>query len=127
MGKSALETIDILQQQISLLQKELSVNPANELREYYNCVDLIDRDELLASRPEYLNEDMDDEQLSAEHKGWNACNKKWFEIVKNIPRFNAIDLVREMNMRSATEEEKNSVDKYIQGISESTGVNIFDV
>lgn len=127
MGKSALETIDILQQQISLLQKELSVNPANELREYYHCIDIIDRNELLASRPEYLNEDMDDELLSAEHKGWNACNKEWFEIVKNIPRFNAIDLVREMNMRSATEEEKNSVDKYIQGISESTGVNIFDV
>lgn len=127
MGKSVLETIDILQQQISLLQKELSDNPANELRECYNCIDLIDRNELLASRPEYLNEDMNDELLSAEHKGWNACNKEWFEIVKNIPRFNIFNLVREMNMRSATEEERNNVYKYIQGISEKTGVNIFDV
>lgn len=46
----------------------------------------IDRFELLQSRPENLNENMEDEIKSAEHRGWNKCNSEWWEIVTEQPR-----------------------------------------
>lgn len=43
---------------------------------------MIDEKKLLENRPEYLNPNMNDEIRSAYNKGWNDCNKYWFNITK---------------------------------------------
>lgn len=43
--------------------------------------DLIDRQELLNNRPEYLNPQMEDEIQSARHQGWNDCNSYYYDLI----------------------------------------------
>lgn len=43
---------------------------------------MIDEKKLLENRPEYLNPNMNDEIKSAHNKGWNDCNKYWFNIIE---------------------------------------------
>lgn len=47
--------------------------------------DLIDREELLNSRPEYRNPQMEDEIKSARHQGWNDCNSYYYSIITEQP------------------------------------------
>lgn len=47
---------------------------------------IIDNFELWQSRPEYLNDNMEDPIKSAEHRGWNKCNDEWLNIVKEQPK-----------------------------------------
>lgn len=47
---------------------------------------MIDEKKLLEDRPEYLNPNMTDEIKSAYNKGWNDCNKYWFNIIKRQPK-----------------------------------------
>mgnify|MGYP002770774683 CR=1 FL=1 len=47
---------------------------------------MIDEKKLLENRPEYLNPNMDDEIKSAYNKGWNDCNKHWFNTIKEQPK-----------------------------------------
>lgn len=47
--------------------------------------DLIDRKELLNSRPEYLNPQMEDEIASARHQGWNDCNSYYYNLIIKQP------------------------------------------
>lgn len=47
--------------------------------------DLIDRQELLNNRPEYLNPQMEDEIESARHKGWNDCNSYYYNLIIKQP------------------------------------------
>lgn len=49
-------------------------------------VDLIDREELLNSRPEYLNPQMEDEIQSARHQGWNDCNSYYYDLIIKQPK-----------------------------------------
>ena len=46
---------------------------------------LIDENELINSRPENLNPNMNDEIKSAYNKGWNACNSEWINLIKDQP------------------------------------------
>ena len=48
--------------------------------------DLIDREELLNSRPEYFNPQMEDEIVSARNQGWNDCNSYYYDIIKEQPQ-----------------------------------------
>lgn len=48
--------------------------------------DLIDRQELLNNRPEYLNPQMEDEIQSARHKGWNDCNSYYYDLIIKQPK-----------------------------------------
>lgn len=48
--------------------------------------DLIDRQELLNNRPEYLNPQMEDEIESARHKGWNDCNSYYYDLIIKQPK-----------------------------------------
>lgn len=47
--------------------------------------DLLDREELLNNRPEYLNPQMEDEIQSARHKGWNDCNSYYYHLITKQP------------------------------------------
>lgn len=47
--------------------------------------DLIDRQELLNNRPEYLNPQMEDEIKSATHQGWNDCNSYYYNLITKQP------------------------------------------
>nr|DAV45687.1 MAG TPA: hydrogenase/urease nickel incorporation protein [Caudoviricetes sp.] len=47
--------------------------------------DLIDREELLNNRPEYLNPQMEDEIKSARHQGWNDCNSYYYDLIIKQP------------------------------------------
>ena len=47
---------------------------------------IIDSFKLWQSRPEYLNDNMEDPIKSAEHRGWNKCNDEWLNIVEEQPR-----------------------------------------
>lgn len=49
---------------------------------------MIDEKKLLENRPEYLNPNMDDEIKSAHNKGWNDCNKYWFNIIEEQLKVN---------------------------------------
>lgn len=51
-------------------------------------MNLIDRDELIKNRPESLNENMENKELNANHKGWNDCNKHWRKIIDEQPTVN---------------------------------------
>lgn len=46
---------------------------------------LIDRNELLNNRPEYLNPQMEDEIASARHQGWNDCNSYYYDLIIKQP------------------------------------------
>ena len=46
---------------------------------------LINAEKLFNSRPEWLNENMEDKEKSAYNKGWNACNNEWCNMVKEQP------------------------------------------
>lgn len=46
---------------------------------------LIDREELLNNRPEYLNPQMEDEIASARHRGWNDCNSYYYNLITEQP------------------------------------------
>lgn len=46
----------------------------------------IDSYELWQSRPENLNENMEDEIEAAENRGWNQCNRSWIKIIEEQPR-----------------------------------------
>lgn len=48
--------------------------------------DLIDRQELLNNRPEYLNPQMEDEIKSATHQGWNDCNSYYYDLIIKQPK-----------------------------------------
>lgn len=44
---------------------------------------LIDADELINSRPEYLNQH---HKAKGEYnRGWNACNSEWYHLIKEAP------------------------------------------
>lgn len=47
--------------------------------------DLIDREELLNSRPEYRNPQMGDEIASARNQGWNDCNSYYYNLITKQP------------------------------------------
>lgn len=47
---------------------------------------IIDSYELWQSRPENLNEDMEDPIESAENRGWNQCNRSWIKTIEEQPR-----------------------------------------
>lgn len=47
---------------------------------------IIDSYELWQSRPENLNENMEDPIKSAEHRGWNQCNRSWIKTIEEQPR-----------------------------------------
>lgn len=49
---------------------------------------LIDREELLNNRPEYLNPQMEDEIASARHQGWNDCNSYYYDLIIKQPTVN---------------------------------------
>ena len=42
--------------------------------------------ELWQSRPENLNEDMEDPIESAENRGWNQCNRRWIKTIDEMLR-----------------------------------------
>ena len=46
----------------------------------------IDSYELWQSRPENLNENMEDPIKSAENRGWNQCNRNWIKTIEEQPR-----------------------------------------
>ena len=46
----------------------------------------IDSYELWQSRPENLNENMEDEIKAAENRGWNQCNRSWIKTIEGQPR-----------------------------------------
>ena len=46
----------------------------------------IDSYELWQSRPENLNENMEDPIESAENRGWNQCNRSWIKTIEEQPR-----------------------------------------
>ena len=46
----------------------------------------IDSYELWQSRPENLNENMEDPIKSAENRGWNQCNRSWIKTIEEQPR-----------------------------------------
>lgn len=46
----------------------------------------IDSYELWQSRPENLNENMEDLIKSAENRGWNQCNRSWIKTIEEQPR-----------------------------------------
>lgn len=48
--------------------------------------DLIDRQELLNNRPEYLNPQMEDEIKSVRHQGWNDCNSYYYDLIIKQPK-----------------------------------------
>lgn len=45
----------------------------------------IDSYELWQSRPENLNENMEDPIESAENRGWNQCNRSWIKTIEEQP------------------------------------------
>lgn len=47
---------------------------------------MIDSYELWQSRPENLNENMEDPIKSAENRGWNQCNRSWIKTIEEQPR-----------------------------------------
>lgn len=47
---------------------------------------MIDEKTLIQNRPENLNDRMDDELKSANHKGWNECNSYWINIICSQPK-----------------------------------------
>lgn len=47
---------------------------------------IIDSYELWQSRPENLNENMEDEIEAAENRGWNQCNRSWIKTIEEQPR-----------------------------------------
>ena len=47
---------------------------------------LVDREELLNNRPEYLNPQMEDEIVSARHQGWNDCNSCYYDLIIKQPK-----------------------------------------
>ena len=47
---------------------------------------IIDSYELWQSRPENLNENMEDPIESAENRGWNQCNRSWIKTIEEQPR-----------------------------------------
>lgn len=49
----------------------------------------IDSYELWQSRPENLNENMEDEIKAAENRGWNQCNRSWIKTIEEQPRVGA--------------------------------------
>lgn len=53
--------------------------------EVKEMADLIDREELLNNRPEYLNPQMEDEIASAGHQGWNDCNSYYYDLIIKQP------------------------------------------
>lgn len=52
--------------------------------------EFIDREELLNSRPEYLNPQMKDEIKSARHQGWNDCNSYYYNIIIEQPTVDTV-------------------------------------
>lgn len=48
--------------------------------------DLINREELLNNRPEYLNPQMEDKMQSARHRGWNDCNGYYYDLIVKQPK-----------------------------------------
>lgn len=56
--------------------------------------DLIDRKELLNSRPEYLNPQMEDEIQSARHKGWNDCNSYYYDLIIGQPQADTSNYIK---------------------------------
>lgn len=46
----------------------------------------IDSYELWQSRPENLNENMENPIESAENRGWNQCNRSWIKTIEEQPR-----------------------------------------
>lgn len=69
--------------------------------------DLIDRKELLNSRPEYLNPQMEDEIASARHQGWNDCNSYYYNLIIKQP---TVDTERHAHWeQSSCFDEENGV------------------
>jgi hypothetical protein len=46
---------------------------------------LISKEKLFNSRPEWLNENMPDKEKSTYNKGWNACNNLWLDTINEQP------------------------------------------
>ena len=65
---------------------------------------LISEEKLFNSRPEWLNDNMEDKEKSAYNKGWNACNNEWCDMIKEQLAAYDIDKVcRELRNKGAVD------------------------
>jgi hypothetical protein len=64
---------------------------------------LISKEKLFNSRPEWLNENMPDKEKSTYNKGWNACNHLWLDTIDEQPTAYDVDEKCEELMRSSYE------------------------